>query len=156
MLFFRKYILSMLLGFVFYSLLFTFEICGKDFFSPYLLISVLFSLLIRLFDDLNDYEKDLLKKKNVFNKKIIIFLNIIVSIICIFLILLNKCFLLIGINFLLFVSVFKINALRYLKSLYVPLLLVGISYYYLNINGYCLLFSLFILIGDLFLIKRKG
>lgn len=154
-LFLRKYLFPCLLGFFIYILLFFFSKQNVSFFSYYLLICVLSGLLIRLIDDYADFEKDLKNKKIVFDKKILKFLIIFVSLINIILVNLAGAYWLIIILISFYISLIPYKILDYIKILYVPMLCLGVSYYYFGITIYSLILALISLVIDVVIIIRK-
>ena len=154
-LFLRKYLFPCLLGLFIYILLFFFSKQNVSFFSYYLLICVLSGLLIRLIDDYADFEKDLKNKKIVFDKKILKFLIIFVSLINIILVNLAGAYWLIIILISFYISLIPYKILDYIKILYVPMLCLGVSYYYFGITIYTLILALISLVIDVVIIIRK-
>ena len=154
-LFLRKYLFPCLLGLFIYILLFFFSKQNVSFFSYYLLICVLSGLLIRLIDDYADFEKDLKNKKIVFDKKILKFLIIFVSLINIILVNLAGAYWLIIILISFYISLIPYKILDYIKILYVPMLCLGVSYYYFGITIYSLILALISLVIDVVIIIRK-
>lgn len=154
-LFLRKYLFPCLLGLLIYILLFFFSKQNVSFFSYYLLICVLSGLLIRLIDDYADFEKDLKNKKIVFDKKILKLLIIFFSLINIILVNLAGAYLLIIILISFFISLIPYKILDYIKILYVPMLCLGVSYYYFGITIYSLILALISLVIDVVIIIRK-
>lgn len=114
------------------------------------------SLLIRLFDDYNDFEKDVVNKKIVFNKKVILILISLVFVVSITFILLSKNYLFFIILGLLLISLFnKPTILKYLKVLYIPILIMGLT----SIFGFNIIYfviAVILLLGDILLIYLKG
>lgn len=154
-LFLRKYLFPCLLGLFIYILLFFFSKQNVSFFSYYLLICVLSGLLIRLIDDYADFEKDLKNKKIVFDKKILKFLIIFFSLINIILVILAGAYWLIIILISFYISLIPYKILDYIKILYVPMLCLGVSYYYFGITIYSLILALISLVIDVVIIIRK-
>lgn len=154
-LFLRKYLFPCLLGLLIYILLFFFSKQNVSFFSYYLLICVLSGLLIRLIDDYADFEKDLKNKKIVFDKKILKLLIIFFSLINIILVNLAGAYWLIIILISFFISLIPYKILDYIKILYVPMLCLGVSYYYFGITIYSLILALISLVIDVVIIIRK-
>lgn len=154
-LFLRKYLFPCLLGLFIYILLFFFSKQNVSFFSYYLLICVLSGLLIRLIDDYADFEKDLKNKKIVFDKKILKLLIIFFSLINIILVNLAGAYWLIIILISFFISLIPYKILDYIKILYVPMLCLGVSYYYFGITIYSLILALISLVIDVVIIIRK-
>lgn len=114
------------------------------------------TLLIRLFDDYNDFEKDVVNKKIVFNKKVILILISLVFVVSITFILLSKNYLFFIILGLLLISLFnKPTILKYLKVLYIPILIMGLT----SIFGFNIIYfviAVILLLGDILLIYLKG
>lgn len=154
-LFLRKYLFPCFLGLFIYILLFFFSKQNVSFFSYYLLICVLSGLLIRLIDDYADFEKDLKNKKIVFDKKILKFLIIFFSLINIILVNLAGAYWLIIILISFYISLIPYKILDYIKILYVPMLCLGVSYYYFGITIYSLILALISLVIDVVIIIRK-
>lgn len=154
-LFLRKYLFPCLLGLLIYILLFFFSKQNVSFFSYYLLICVLSGLLIRLIDDYADFEKDLKNKKIVFDKKILMLLIIFFSLINIILVNLAGAYWLTIILISFFISLIPYKILDYIKILYVPMLCLGVSYYYFGITIYSLILALISLVIDVAIIIRK-
>lgn len=154
-LFLRKYLFPCLLGLFIYILLFFFSKQNVSFFSYYLLICVLSGLLIRLIDDYADFEKDLKNKKIVFDKKILKLLIIFFSLINIILVNLAGAYWLIIILISFFISLIPYKILDYIKILYVPMLCLGVSYYYFGITIYSLILAIISLVIDVVIIIRK-
>ncbi len=153
-LFLRKYIFVIMFGICLYTILFAFAKVKVNYISYTFFISLIFSVLIRLVDDLCDYKIDIEKNKNVFNKTTIITLIIVLSILNIILIVFKKYLLLFLIFILLFINLFNKNIFKYFKSLYVPLICIIISYYFFGISVLCIVLAVISLIVDLYIIVK--
>ena len=153
-LFLRKYVLVFLLGIILYSILFIFSSNDVNYFNFYFVICLSYVILIRLFDDYLDYEKDLKENKNIFNKTTLLILMCLFSTIFVIITFINKVYLLLVLVFILLTSLFKLNILKYLKTLYIPLVIIGLSYYYFGFSVVCVVLSLILFVVDLFLIIK--
>jgi len=150
-LFLRKYLLTILLAICIYTLLYAFRKNEIEYLTYSFFISVILSILIRLFDDLTDYDEDLIKNKNVFKRNHLILLIIILMVICSFLIIISNSYLFF-IQYLLFViNIFDKKILNYTKSLYVPLICFGILYYNFGFSIFNIIFIVLLFIVDIYL-----
>lgn len=153
-LFLRKYALVFLLGIILYSILFMSSINDVNYFNYYFVICLSYVILIRLFDDYLDYEKDLKESKNIFNKTTLLILICLFSTIFILFTFINKAYFLFILVFILIANLIKINILKYLKTLYIPLIIIGLSYYYFGFSVVSLILSVILFVVDLFLIIK--
>ena len=155
-LFLRKYVLVLLISISIYTILFLLKKNEISYFNFDFYNILIISLLIRLFDDYVDYEKDVINKKMVFKKPVIITLICLLFTGSIVFIILSKNYLFLSILGLLLLNLFKeIKFIKYLKILYIPLLIMGLT----NIFGFNIIYIIIAVIlgiGDLVLIYRKG
>jgi hypothetical protein len=155
-LFLRKYVLVLLISISIYTILFLLKKNEISYFNFDFYNILIISLLIRLFDDYVDYEKDVINKKMVFKKPVIITLICLLFTVSIAFVILSKNYLFLSILGLLLLDLFKeIKFIKYLKILYIPLLIMGLT----NIFGFNIIYIIIAVIlgiGDLVLIYRKG
>ena len=155
-LFFRRYVLVLLLCLVTYSIMFLFKENNVEYFNNSLILCLLYSLLIRLFDDYCDYEKDVKNNKVLFNKKILFLLIIISSVITIFLTVFTKCYLFSLMIIVLLASLIKDRLVKWIKVLYLPLLCFNVIYYCFGFNIInIIIIFVFTLVDIVLLIKNK-
>ena len=128
-LFFRKYVLIIIFTILIYFSLYIFKSNNVAFLNIHLLISILIGLLIRLFDDYIDYEKDLQNKKAIFDKKFILVFIVLFYIFLSILFIYSKNYLYFSLLVLFLINLFKNKTLNYIKSLYIPLIIFCFSYY---------------------------
>ncbi len=155
-LFLRKYVLVLLISISIYTILFLLKKNEISYFNFDFYNILIISLLIRLFDDYVDYEKDVINKKMVFKKPVIITLICLLFTVSIAFVILSENYLFLSILGLLLLDLFKeIKFIKYLKILYIPLLIMGLT----NIFGFNIIYIIIAVIlgiGDLVLIYRKG
>lgn len=155
-LFLRKYVLVLLISISIYTILFLLKKNEISYFNFDFYNILIISLLIRLFDDYVDYEKDVINKKMVFKKPVIITLICLLFTVSIAFVILSENYLFLSILGLLLLNLFKeIKFIKYLKILYIPLLIMGLT----NIFGFNIIYIIIAVIlgiGDLVLIYRKG
>lgn len=155
MLLIKKYLLPIVLSVFLYTILYIFDFT-KSYFSIYLIKLILFIILIRVIDDIKDFEKDTLRNRCVFNKKTLIGLLISLIVILFTITFYYQSYLLLVSIIFIIIGNLKFKYFKYFKSLFLPSVIIFISYYYFGINYYCVVFSLLIFIGDLYLIKKSG
>ena len=130
-LFIKKYIMPIIITFSLYSILYVLR--DKDISANYinitLCICMCFAILIRLFDDIVDYNKDLIDNKIIFKKRNLIIFTIILMLICTTITIISKSYLFIIMEVLLLINLINNNILNYSKSLYIPLVCFCILYY---------------------------
>ena len=155
-LFFKKYIVVLFISAIIYSFLYIFKKNDANYFNYSFTLSILLSILIRLFDDFTDYSKDIINNRVVFKKPLINILIAVIFIISTILVILSEMYLLFIVLCLLILSLLECKIIKYLKALYIPVICISICFYYLgfNVSSIILIFVLFI--GDLFLIFKKG
>lgn len=154
--FLRKYVLILLISIFIYTTLYLLKINDISYFNFNFYNILIITLLIRLFDDYNDYEKDVINKKTVFKKEVICLLICLCFILSIVFIILTKNYLLFCILGLLLISLFKkLVILKYLKALYIPILIIGLMSIF-GFNIIYIIIAVILGIGDLLLIYIKG
>lgn len=156
LIFLRKYVLILLISIFIYTTLYLLKINNISYFNFDFYNILIITLLIRLFDDYNDYEKDVINKKTVFKKEVLRLLICLCFISSIFFIILTKNYLLICVLGLLIISLLKKPIiLKYLKALYIPVLIIGLMGVF-GFNIIYLIIAVILGIGDLLLIYIKG
>lgn len=151
----RKYLTPGVIGILIYLI-----IClisnSNNYFNYHLIYVLTFSYLLRVSDDIIDYEKDFLQNKTVMPQKILQLLFLILSLIIIVNSIIFNQMLYLGVYIFLLIQFLKPQKiLIYLKSLITPFLLIIICQDLLGFNIYNIVFIIIILIFDLLLIIRK-
>ncbi|MBQ3001564.1 MAG: hypothetical protein IJD76_03690 [Bacilli bacterium] len=151
----RKYLTPGVIGILIYLI-----IClisnSNNYFNYHLIYVLTFSYLLRVSDDIIDYEKDFLQNKTVMSQKILQLLFLILSLIIIVNSIIFNQILYLGVYIFLLIQFLKPQKiLIYLKSLITPFLLIIICQDLLGFNIYNIVFIIIILIFDLLLIIRK-
>lgn len=151
----RKYLTPGIIGILIYLI-----IClisnSNNYFNYHLIYVLTFSYLLRVSDDIIDYEKDFLQKKTVMPQKILQVLFLILSLVIILSSIIFNQILYLGVYIFLLIQFLKPQKiLIYLKSLITPFLLIIICQDLLGFNIYNIVFIIIILIFDLLLIIRK-
>lgn len=151
----RKYLTPGVIGILIYLI-----IClisnSNNYFNYHLIYVLTFSYLLRVSDDIIDYEKDFLQNKTVMSPKILQLLFLILSLIIIVNSIIFNQMLYLGVYIFLLIQFLKPQKiLIYLKSLITPFLLIIICQDLLGFNIYNIVFIIIILIIDLLLIIRK-
>lgn len=151
----RKYLTPGVIGILIYLI-----IClisnSNNYFNYHLIYVLTFSYLLRVSDDIIDYEKDFLQNKTVMPQKILHLLFLILSLIIIVNSIIFNQILYLGVYIFLLIQFLKPQKiLIYLKSLITPFLLIIICQDLLGFNIYNIVFIIIILIFDLLLIIRK-
>jgi len=151
----RKYLTPGVIGILIYLI-----IClisnSNNYFNYHLIYVLTFSYLLRVSDDIIDYEKDFLQNKTVMPQKILHLLFLILSLIIIVNSIIFNQMLYLGVYIFLLIQFLKPQKiLIYLKSLITPFLLIIICQDLLGFNIYNIVFIIIILIFDLLLIIRK-
>ena len=77
-LFFKKYIVVLFISAIIYSFLYIFKNNDANYFNYSFTLSILLSILMRVFDDFIDYSQDLINNRVVFKKPLI---NILIAMI---------------------------------------------------------------------------
>lgn len=151
----RKYLTPGVIGILIYLI-----IClisnSNNYFNYHLIYVLTFSYLLRVSDDIIDYEKDFLQNKTVMPQKILQLLFLILSLVIIINSIIFNQMLYLGVYIFLLIQFLKPQKiLIYLKSLITPFLLIIICQDLLGFNIYNIVFIIIILIFDLLLIIRK-
>lgn len=151
----RKYLTPGIIGILIYLI-----IClisnSNNYFNYHLIYVLTFSYLLRVSDDIIDYEKDFLQNKTVMPQKILQVLFLILSLVIILSSIIFNQILYLGVYIFLLIQFLKPQKiLIYLKSLITPFLLIIICQDLLGFNIYNIVFIIIILIFDLLLIIRK-
>lgn len=151
----RKYLTPGVIGILIYLI-----IClisnSNNYFNYHLIYVLTFSYLLRVSDDIIDYEKDFLQNKTIMPQKILQLLFLILSLIIIVNSIIFNQMLYLGVYIFLLIQFLKPQKiLIYLKSLITPFLLIIICQDLLGFNIYNIVFIIIILIFDLLLIIRK-
>ena len=154
-LFFRKYLLIMIYVLLIYFLLFLFKNKDIVFLNIHLFICMLLGLLIRLFDDYLDYEKDINNNKCIFNKKTLLIMIIIFYCILSIIFIISKTYLYFILLGLLLLNLIRYRLIGYIKSIYIPLIIIFVSHYCFGFNLFYIIMIFLFLIGDLCLIYKK-
>ena len=155
-LFIKKYIGVLLLSLVLYSIFFTIKEKECNYFNYSLIVSLIYSLLIRLFDDFLDYEQDKINNRNVFKKPVLSILLVILFILQVVIIIISEMYLFLIVLSLLILNLYnKYKIIRYSKSLYVPVICLSLCFHSFGFNLISFILITVLFIGDLILIHRK-
>lgn len=154
-LFFRRYILILILFFLIYTSLFYLSNTNENnYFNISFFVCLIYTYQIRFFDDILDYDIDRKNNKIIFRKWLLLSIFITFSIINIIIVCLyNRCLFFISF-FLILLLLINSRKLRYLKSLILPVLITILVYYEFSFNIYIYLVLGLLIILDLFLVRR--
>ena len=146
----KRYLLHVIYVFIIYSLIFI-VFNGNNYFNIILLLCLILAYLIRIFDDYNDYEKDLNNNKIIFSKNVLFVMFIILGLcfVCVSIIFGKYLFLLL---IILLILTKKINCL---KLVFIPSMISLLVFYEMVFNYWLILFIILFIIVDLFLLLRR-
>ena len=155
----KRYFFPPIITVLIYTLLYLLSSEKTHYLNAGFFVSLLFAYFIRLADDFCDYDEDLKSGKNIFNLKTLVIIGVfcIITLVCLCIILKFWLFF-IPLIIILLTAIFK-NYLTLLKPIFLPSIILPLSYYLFKIDLFVCMLCLALFIVDVFLLvkgKKKG
>lgn len=150
----KRYFFPPIITVLIYTLLYLFSSEKTHYLNAGFFVSLLFAYFIRLADDFCDYNEDLKSGKNILNLKTLLIIGVfcITVIVCLCVIFKYWLFF-IPLIIVLSTAIFK-KYLTFLKPIFLPSIILPLSYYLFNIDLFVYILCLVLFVIDVFLVVK--